>query len=399
MTLHAAKQNVLLLALCQALAMTGNIVLFTIAGLVGYALATDQSLATFPLAVQQAATMAATIPASLLMKHVGRRSGFMLGVLIGTAGAGLGMYAVLSRSFPLFCVATLLFGTFNGFVTFYRFAAADAATEAFRSQAISFVVAGGIIAALMGPTLATWSKDWYATEYAGSLLAIVGLQIVALGLLAGVNIPPPSQQERARSGRGLRTIARQPVFIVAALGSMFGYGVMALVMTATPLAMVSFNHDFATAAGVIQWHVLGMFVPSLFTGLLIARFGVLNIILCGVLLNAVCMAVNLVGVHVHHFTIALLLLGVGWNLTFVGSTTLLTEAYTPEEKAKTQAAHDFLMFGFVAFTTFLSGRLLSSGSWAIVNYTGLAMVAIVLLAVLWLLATKPQTNIPARPKI
>ncbi|MBD2067368.1 MFS transporter [Leptolyngbya sp. FACHB-671] len=398
LTVNQAKKNVSLLVACQALAMTGSIILFTIAALVGVSLAADKSLATLPLALLQLATMCATIPAALLMRQVGRRLGFMVGVLIGAVGAGLGVLAIFQSSFSLFCLATLVFGCFNGFVGYYRFAAADAATEAFRSQAISFVVSGGIIAAIAGPGLAIWSKDWFveqslanelllnqaaSAEYAGCLVMIVILQIAALVLLSGIDIPPLSEQERQKSGRSLGAIAQQPIFIVAVLGSMLGYGVMVMVMTATPLAMVAFDHSFNTAASVIQWHVLGMFVPSLFTGFLIARFGTLRIIFIGAILSSLCIFINLTGTGALHFGFALLLLGIGWNFMFVGSSTLLTQAYAPTERAKTQAMHDFLMFAFVAFATFLSGRLLERFSWAAVNYTGLLMILVVLGALGW----------------
>lgn len=382
--MNQAKKNVLLLALCQALAMTGSIVLFTTAALVGSALATDKSLATLPLALLQLATMLTTIPAALLLKQWGRKFGFMSGVMIGLAGASLGAYAIFVGSFSLFCWATLLYGVFNGFVGYYRFAAADVSTEAFRSQAVSFVVAGGIIAALVGPGLATWTKDWFTVTFAGGLIAIALIQLITLLLLNWVDIPTLLLQEQQQAGRGLGAIAQQPVFIVAVLGSMVGYGVMSLLMTATPLAMVAVNHPFNTAASVIQWHVLGMFVPSLSTGYLIARFGVLTIILSGIALNGLCIAINLSGTNASNFLVALLLLGVGWNFMFIGSTTLLTQAYNPTERAKTQAAHDFLMFSFVAFATFLSGRLLNDFGWAVVNYTALALLGFVLLAVLWL---------------
>jgi MFS family permease len=384
MTTHQAKKNVALLAGCQALAMTGNTILLTIGALIAATLVEDKSLATLPLAIQQAATMVATIPASLLMKRIGRRYGFMFGTLVGMMGASLGAYAVFAGSFPLFCLATLLFGVFNGFNSFYRFAAAEVATEEFRSQAISLVIAGGIVAALIGPGLATWSKDWLLMEFAGGLVVVIALQLLAIGLLAGVAIPPLQSFGSLERGRGLVAIAQQPTFIVAVLGSMLGYGVMLLVMTATPLAMVAHQHDFSHAASVIQWHVLGMFVPSLFTGFLIARLGVLNIISVGILLNIGCFAVNLMGTTVANFAVGLLFLGIGWNFMYIGSTTLLTEAYTPPEKAKTQAMHDFLMYAFVTFATFLSGELLNDWGWQMVNYVGALMIAIALTATLWL---------------
>ncbi len=383
--MNQAKKTVLLLALCQAIAMTGSIVLFTTAALIGSTLATDQSLATLPLAILQLATMLTTIPAAFILQQWGRKRGFMIGVSIGLAGASVAIYAIFAGSFVGFSLATLLYGIFNGFVGYYRFTAADVATEAFRSRAISFVIAGGILAALIGSPLAIWTKDWLPVTFAGGFVAIALLQILTLLVLSRIHLPPLSlQKQQQEGGRSLGAIVQQPVFIVAVLGSMIGYGVMALLMTATPLAMVAVHHAFPTAASVIQWHVLGMFTPSLFTGYLIARFGVLAIILTGVLLNGLCIAINLAGTTAPHFFAALLLLGIGWNFMFIGSTTLLTEAYTPAERAKTQATHDFLMSSFVAFTTFLSGRLLNDWGWAIVNYIGLALVTIALIALLYL---------------
>jgi len=380
-----AKTNVALLAICQALSMTSVVVLFTVAALIGKKLATEPSLATLPLALMQLAVMAATIPASLLMKRKGRRFGFVVGTLIGIVGIVLAVAAVLIQSFALFCAGTILMGVFNGFSGFYRFAAADAADGSFRAQAISLVVAGGVVAAVLGPNLASGLKDGLANaEFGGSLLSIIVLQIVILALLPSVKIPPLTAAEQKARGRSLTKIMQQPVFIVAALGSMVGYGIMALIMTATPLAMVAIPHPFHAAASVIQWHVLGMFAPSFFTGFLIARFGVLTIILSGIFLNLLAIAINLAGTTIPHFIIALTVLGIGWNFMFIGSTTLLTEAYTTAEKAQTQAMHDFLMFGFVTAATFLSGRLLDSVSWAAVNYAGIPFLLMILAAVLWL---------------
>ena len=378
-----AQKTVFLLALCQSFAMTGSIILATIAALIGSTLSADKSLATLPLALLQLATMLTTIPAAFILNRWGRKLGFMAGVLVGLSGAVLGIYAIFASSFVWFNVATLLYGIFNGFVSYYRFAAADMATEAFRSHAISFVIAGGIVAALVAPALATWTKDWLPATFAGGLVAIALLQILTLLLLSVVDLPPLPPQIHQEHGRRLGVIVQQPVFIVAVLGSMIGYGVMSLLMTATPLAMVTVQHPFHIAASVIQWHVLGMFTPSLFTGYLIAQFGVLTIILMGILLNGLCVGINLMGTNAPHFFGALLLLGVGWNFMFIGSTTLLTKAYTSAERAKTQATHDFLMLSFVAFTTFLSGRLLNDWGWAVVNYTGLALIAVALVALLY----------------
>lgn len=369
--------------------MTGNVVLFTTAALIGQSLATDKALSTLPLGIMQISTMLSTIPASLLMQWIGRRLGFMAGVGLGMVGAGLGIAAIATQSFLLFCGATLLLGSSNSFAGFYRFAAAEAATESFRSQAISLVVSGGVVAALAGPPLASWAKDLLPHAFMGSWMAIVVLQGLTFFALAPVTLPKVMVQGKQEKSRPLGMIVRQPSFVVAVLGSMIGYGVMVLVMTATPLAIVAHNHPFHDAAMVIQWHILGMFAPSFVTGALIARFGVLTIMNCGSALSLLCILINLFSVHHLHSelvstTIALLSLGIGWNFLYIGSTTLLTETYTPAEKAKVQALHDFLMFGFVAFATFLSGGLFERLGWQAVNWAGLPMMAIVAVAVFWL---------------
>lgn len=378
------QKKVVLLALCQALAMTGNIILFTVAALIGQTLATDKSLSTLPLALLQLATMGVIIPASLLMRWGGRQFGFIIGILIGLAGAGLGIYAVFVHNFALFCLSAIMFGSFNSFVGFYRFTAVEVATDAFRSQAIALVMAGGVVAALAGPQLATWSKDWLQpATFAGSLAMIALLQILSLGILLLLKLPRPTNVELEGKGRSLPVIMRQPLFIVAVLGSMLGYGVMVMVMTATPLAMVANAHPFHEAAAVIQWHVLGMFAPSFATGFLIARFGVLTILGLGGIISLLCILINLWSTGLISFSVALMLLGIGWNFLFIGSTTLLTETYTPAEKAKTQAVHDFLMFGFVAFATILSGSLFQNLGWQAVNLAGIPMVLSTLIAIFW----------------
>ena len=385
----AAKVQVTLLALCQALAMTTNTVLITVAALIGYALAADKALATVPLAVRQIATMAATIPASLLMQRIGRRGGFLVGTLVGIAGAGVGIYSLAIAHFWLFTLAMGLSGISNSFVGYYRFAAADVATAAFRSQAISWVIAGGIVAAILGPWLATGSQGWFNSElYIGALVAVLGLQVLASGLLWGLHIPPTGIDQTAHRTRPLLKIMAQPKFLVATLGSTISYGIMVFVMTATPLAMSAELHSFNQTATVIQWHVLGMFGPSLVTGWLIQRFGVLTMIQTGALLTLGCMVVNLAGTSFAHFAIALLLLGLGWNFMYVGSTTLLTVTHTATEKGKVQAAHDFLVFSFVALATLLSGRVFYRFDWAMLNHLSWPLVLLTLLAVVWLQQTQ-----------
>ncbi|MEO1069550.1 MAG: MFS transporter, partial [Cyanobacteria bacterium J06638_6] len=312
--IKAARFQVALLALCQALAMTTNTVLITTAALIGYALATDKALATLPLAVRQIATMATTIPASLLMQRFGRRSGFLLGTGVGIIGGGIAIYSLAIAHFWLFTVAMGCLGVANSFVGYYRFAAADVADDAWRSQAISWVIAGGVIAAVLGPWLATGSQGWFDSEiYIGAMVAVLALQIVASALLLGLHIPPVSAEQQATNTRPLAQIMRQPRFLVATLGSTISYGIMVFVMTATPLAMAVEQHSFGQTAAVIQWHVFGMFAPSFATGWLIQRFGVLGIVQAGAVMTLGCMGLNLTGTSFWHFAIALLLLGIGWN--------------------------------------------------------------------------------------
>jgi MFS family permease len=382
---NQSRLNVLLLALCQALSATTMTILVTVSSLVGYAIATNKALSTMPITIMQVATMLATIPAASIMKRWGRRPGFIVGSGIGIVGAGLSVQAIALQNFVLFCIGTFFIGAFSSFAGYYRFAAADVADDASKPQAISLVVAGGVIAALLGPALATAGKDLLPLhEFAGSVAMIILLQLVAIALLFCVKIPPIADTAVIGVERSLGAIARQPAFIVAILGSMVGYGVMSLVMTATPLAMQGFDHSFGHSASVIRWHVLGMFAPSFVTGFLIARFGVLNIILTGIGLNVVCSALTLSGTTFPHFAIALLLLGIGWNFMFIGSTTLLTETYQPTEKTKAQATHDFLTFTAVALGSLMSGNLLYYFSWARLNEVALVCMAIALGANLWL---------------
>jgi len=382
---HRTRRNVLILALCQALAMTSTSLMVTVAALVGQMLAADKTLATLPIGVQFTATMATVIPASLLMKRIGRRAGFSVGALLGAAGAGLAVAAIFAGSFVVFCLAGAAVGAALGFAMFYRFAAADAADPTFRGKAISLVLTGGVVAAVAGPQLARWSRDLFQPAlFAGCFVAIAGLWLAALLLLQLVDIPRPSELERRAGGRPLAAIVRQPAFVVAALGAMIGYGVMSLVMTVTPLAMIGHAHEFDDAAFVIQWHVLGMYAPSFVTGHLIARVGVLNVLAAGVALIGACVAVNLSGTGVMQFWAALTLLGLGWNFLFIGSTTLLTETYRPEERAKTQALNDFLVFGTVAMSSFASGAVHNHFGWSAVNLAVIAPISAVLIAVLWL---------------
>ncbi|NNG05138.1 MAG: MFS transporter [Inquilinus sp.] len=384
------RRNVLLLALCQALGISGMSIIVTISALVGYSLATDKTLATLPLALQFTATMASTVPASMLMGRIGRRAGFSVGTLFGIGGGAVAAYAVFEASFVLFIVGSMLIGTYQSFVQYYRFAAADTASERFRPRAISLVLAGGVIAAVVGPELAKWSRELFLPIYfAGCYVVIIALATTALVLLQFIEIPRLTAEQRRTTGRPALAILRQPKTIAAILSAATAYAVMSLVMTATPLAMVACGFAFNDAAFVIQWHSLAMFAPSFFTGSLVQRFGAVNIILTGAVLNVACLAINLSGVEFIQFWSALVLLGLGWNFMFVGGTTLLTEVHSPAERAKTQAMNDFIVFTGVAVAAFSSGALHTHLGWAAVNVAMAVPLTVALAAVLRLKFSPP----------
>jgi len=374
-------RDVGLLALAQAMLMTGTSLLITTSALVGRNLADDPGWATIPLGLQFLAMTLSTIPASLFMGRYGRRAGFLVGVGLGLAGTLLAGYAVLRDSFALFCVAAVLLGSFNATGQFYRFAAAEVASEALRARAIGLVLAGGIVAAFMGPNLAAWTRDLAGPEFAASYLILAGLYVVGLVAILALRIPMPAAVALRSVGRPLREIAASPMFAMAVVAATVGYGVMNLLMVATPLAMEGHHHGFEDAAFVIQWHVVAMFLPSFVTGDLIRRFGVRRILVAGVLLNLACVGVNFHGHGVGHYWLALVLLGVGWNFLFIGGTTLLTLAHRPEEKAKTQALNDFIVFGTVTLTALGSGALLATLGWAAINALVIPFLLLVLILV------------------
>ena len=378
------RRNVFLLAVCQALLATGNAVVITTSALAGQVLA-PEGLATMPLFLQFVAIMATALPASLLMKRIGRRAGFSVGGTFAVVAGMLGCIGIVQGSLALFCLASIAYGIFMSFGMYYRFAAADIAEPAFKPRAISYVLAGGVVAAIAGPELAKVTVELLAPAlFAGSYAAITVLGAVNLLVLAFVTIPPPSREEREGSGRPLSLIMRQPAFIVALAAASIAQGAMVLVMTATPLAMAFCGLGFADTAFVIQWHVLGMFVPSFFTGHLIGRFGTLNVMTAGAALIMACLSIALTGVELERFWAALLLLGVGWNFMFIGATTLLTTTYEPAEKAKVQAINDLITFGTAALGSLSSGVLHHLIGWQAVNLSMVLPVLVMILAFIWL---------------
>jgi MFS family permease len=378
-------RNVLVLSGCQATLQTTGATLVAVTGLAGFMLAEEKSLATVPLTCYVLGSAIATIPASLLMRAIGRRGGFQAGTAAGMAGAAVCAVAMYLGSFWLLCAGMALMGVFQAFGKYYRFAAADAAAVEFRAKAISLTLAGGIVGGVLGPELAkhtTESVTGYI--YLGSYLSLIFVGLLAALILTRLDIPGLTEAERKDSGRPLAQIMRQPVFIVAALAGMLGYGIMNLMMTSTPLAMHAHDHHFHDAAFVLQWHIIGMYGPSFFTGSLIQRFGVLNVILAGIVLMFVCLVAALAGTGLLNFWVALFLLGVGWNFMYVGGSALLTECYAPAERAKVQAANDFMIFATMAISSASSGLLLNKGGWAIVNYGSIPFMLLALAATLWL---------------
>jgi MFS family permease len=384
------KRNVIILALCQGLLMIGTSTMIAEAALVGHLLADDKAYATLPLAAQQVAVMATIVPASLLMARIGRRAGFTIGACFGILGTSIATLGVLWGSFPLFCLGTGLNGVYNGFSMFFRFAAVDGAGRDWHARAISYVLAGGVLAALVGPELAKHTKDLLApVTFTGSFASLILVAMVSLVLLQFIRIPMPSEAERREAQRPLAAIARQPNFIVAVIGAMVAYGAMNFVMTATPLAMAACGHPFDDTASVIKWHVFAMFAPSFFTGHIIKRFGTPRVMMVGAAIMAVCIAINLGGVSYLHFWSALALLGLGWNFLFVGATTLLTTAYRPAEKAKVQALNDLLVFGTVAATAFTAGLAHHTVGWEAINIGVGPFLLLAAMATVWLAARRP----------
>jgi predicted MFS family arabinose efflux permease len=382
--MDSAKRNVLILAACQTLYMSGTSLMITTSPLIGQLLAADKGLATLPLACHHAGVMVATIPASHLMRVIGRRSGFMFATLFGMSGAAIAGWAILEAWFWVFCLGVFIVGWFNGFAVFYRFAAADTASPEFRPKAISWVLTGGLFSAILGPELAKHTIHLLdPVMYAGSYFALIGLYVTNLLLVSQVRIPPLSAAERATSGRPLLQILAQPKCMVAVATAFIAYGVMSLLMTSTPLAMQACGFAFNASATVIQAHIVGMFAPSFFTGNLVKRFGAIRIIITGILINLACVGVDLAGIHFLNFGIGLFLLGVGWNFMFIGATTLLTEVHEPSERAKVQGFNDFLIFATIATAAFSSGNLLHYFGWATVNYGVLPFLVGILVFVVW----------------
>ncbi len=391
-----AKRNVTILVMAQALLGAQMPMIFIIGGLAGQALSPNACYATLPISLIVMGSMLAATPVSHIMQTYGRRAGFWLGTASGAIGGAIGAYGLYVHSFPIFLLGSFITGVYMSAQGFYRFAAADTASEAFRPKAISYVMAGGLASALIGPQLVKLTVDAYVIPFLGTYLAVIGVNVVGSLLFLFLDIPkPPVPSHDAPKGRSRIELLKTPRIAVAVICAMVSYALMNLVMTSTPLAVVGCGFDKGTAADIVSAHVLAMYIPSFFTGHLIARFGVEKVVATGLVILAGAGAVALQGVDLGNFFIALILLGVGWNFGFIGATTMLAGAHQPHERGRMQGLNDLLVFGGVTMASLASGGLMncSGGSaqagWASVN---LAMAPFLMLAggaLIWL-AFRPK---------
>lgn len=379
------NKNLWLLAAAQGLFLTNNVVFIAINGLVGLSLAPLGWMATLPVMGYVVGGALSTPLVARTQSAFGRKVSFQIGLLVALGSALLCAWAVMDRNFWLLVAATVIAGYYSANGQLYRFAAAELSAAAFREKAVSLVLAGGLMGAVLGPNLASRTRALFDTPFVGAYLSLAVVAVLSLAVMSFVRFPPvPAKAAQADRGRPLSVIMRQPVFIVSAAGAALGYGVMNLLMAATPLAMQVCGFPFEDAALVLQWHVIGMFAPGFFTGHLIKRFGVLSIMGVGVALNVACVVIALSGVELHQFLIALLLLGVGWNFLFTASTTLSLQAYRPEEKDRAQAAINFCVFATMALTSFASGALVTTQGWHWLNLGSLLPLALTAAALIWL---------------
>ncbi len=387
---RVAKRNAIVYAICQAFNGAAAPVNIALGGLAGsYLLAADKSLATAPVTGFSVGMALGTVPAAMLTRYIGRKFGFIGGLLIGIAGTLLAGYALIIGSFMLFCVGALAGGIASGFGQQYRFAAADRGTPDFKAKAISWVLVGGIASAIIGPQLIIYTGDlMMPVHFAGAYFSAALLYVVAIAAMLMLDSRAPPVVDDAGPppvARPLSAIMMQPRFLVALLCGTSGFALMTFVMTGAPLAMVAEGFSRNHAVLGIQWHVLAMFAPSFFTGNLIARFGKETIVAAGMIILIVCGGVALAGIELWHFWLSLILLGLGWNFAFIGSTAMITDTYESHEKNKAQGVHDLILFSFVGLSSFMSGLVLNSYGWATLNIIIFPVVVVSILSLIWLL--------------
>lgn len=378
------NRNLWLLAICQGLFLTNNVTFIAINGLVGLSLAPRGWMATLPVMGYVIGGALATGLVARTQKRWGRRRSFQIGIAVAFGSALLCAQAAVWQNFWLLCAATVVAGYYNANASLYRFAAAELAQPEWREKAVSLVMAGGLLGAVAGPNLAAVTRHWFAVPFAGAYLSLAAVALLSLALMRFIEFPPLAARSAAQGGRPLAVLARQPVFIVAAVAGALGFGVMNLLMAATPIAMQVCSLPFEDVALVLEWHVIGMFAPGFFTGHLIRRLGVLPVMGVGLALNLGCIGVALSGVDLHQFVIALFMLGVGWNFLFTGSTTLSLSAYSPEERDRAQGALNFCIFATLALSSFASGVLVTTQGWRLLNLGSLVPVVLTGAALLWL---------------
>lgn len=378
------NRNLWLMAAAQGLFLTNNVLFVAVNGLVGLSLAPFSWMATLPILGYVVGGAISTGPVAASQSRWGRKVSFQIGLAVAFFSTLLATYAVLHKNFWLLVVATVVAGYYSANGQLYRFAAAELAKPEYRERAVSLVLAGGIIGGVIGPNLAKWTQHLGDAPFAGAYATLAVVALIAMAVVSMVTFPPvPPRTPGAGGGRPLAVIMRQPVFIVSTAAAALGYGVMNILMAASPIAMQVCGHPFSDAALVLEWHIIGMFAPGFFTGHLIKRFGITAILTTGVLLNLLCIAIALSGVEVMHFLISMFLVGIGWNFLFTAGTALSLKAYQPEEKDKVQGAINFCVFAVMMVSAFSSGALVTTRGWVLLNYISLIPVALTGIAVLW----------------
>ncbi|MBX3550753.1 MAG: MFS transporter [Xanthobacteraceae bacterium] len=394
---NVARRNIFVLTAAQALGAASPPIIVSLGGLVGQSLAPTPTLATLPVSVYNLGLAIGTLPAAYFMRRLGRRRAYLLGTLFGLAAGLIAAFGISTLSFILFCAGTFTAGFYAAYVQSYRFAATDMATGDLRAKAISWVMVGGLIAAVIGPQLVIWTRDTIpGTAFAGSFLSQAVLAVLAMLVLFLLRVPKPKSTNaiQSDSGRGVLQILRNPRFMLSVVAGVVSYGLMTFVMTAAPLAMVGHGHSVDHAALGIQWHVLAMFAPSFVTGYLITWFGKERVTATGLLLIAVSGAIALSGFHLAHFWLSLIVLGIGWNFGFIGATAMVADAHSPAERNKAQGANDFMVFGVVAAASFFSGNLLYASGWETINWLIFPAVAFVLVPLVWRSASVKRADSP-----
>ena len=387
------NKNLWFLTLAQGLYLTNNVTFIAINGLVGFALAPEPWLATLPVMAYVVGSAMATTLVAKVQRRLGRKRSFQIALLVAFFSSLVCAFATLEKQFWLLNLGTVIAGFYNANAQLYRFAAAELADKTAKEKAISWVLAGGILGAVLGPNMASWTRDWFMQPFAGAYITLAGVALIAIGVVSQIHFPEKRVDPDQEPGRPLSEIMRQPLFIVCTLTAALAYGVMNLLMAATPLAMEACQFSFDKTAWVLEWHVIGMFAPGFFTGTLIKCIGVMWVLRTGVALNIACVMIALSGITFFHFLTALFLLGVGWNFLFTSSTTLALEAYRPSERDKAQGAINFFVFLATALSALSSGVLITTQGWTLLNLGSIVPLTIIALALIWLGIQRKPTRV------